>query len=57
MKTVGHLVWEAAHFNYPDCPHCLSGRGDPCRTPSFKTCKPHKERIEECKRQGIKVAD
>lgn len=29
----------------PECPHCGSGAGDPCRTPSWRTRKPHAARL------------
>lgn len=35
---------EALHQNLPPCPTCGAAKGDPCRTPSNKTTKPHKER-------------
>lgn len=38
-------VYEAAQYNLPPCPKCGALQGDPCRTPSNKTCNPHKERL------------
>jgi hypothetical protein len=38
-------VLQAAQARYPLCPRCQASRGDPCRTPSDKTCAPHRERI------------
>lgn len=41
---MGKLILEAARANYPPCPRCGALNGDPCRTPSWHTTKPHKER-------------
>jgi hypothetical protein len=40
-------VRDAAECNLPKCPRCFAWRGDPCRTPSDHTRKPHKERLAD----------
>lgn len=37
-------VRDAATRSLPSCPKCKALPGDPCRTPGWKTRKPHKER-------------
>jgi len=37
-------VRDAITRNLPPCPKCKADRGDPCRLPSWRTCKPHKAR-------------
>lgn len=37
-------IQHAAEHNLPPCPRCSAEQGDPCRTPGWKTCRPHAER-------------
>jgi hypothetical protein len=38
-----HIAFASKH-NLPPCPTCKAWRGDPCRTPGWKTRAPHKDR-------------
>lgn len=42
---MGRHIQDAVVGNYPPCPRCKSLQGDPCRTPGWKTCAPHQERL------------
>ena len=39
-------IEDAWRRNLPVCPKCKAGLGDPCRMPSDKSTKAHKEREE-----------
>lgn len=42
-----------AAIGYPACSNCGALRGDPCRTPGWKTRLPHAARDEAAARLGI----
>lgn len=43
VARISHVL-HAAQNNLPRCPTCEALPGDPCRTPSWKTRKPHADR-------------
>jgi hypothetical protein len=46
MKNDAHLIWEQPDWNSVDCPYCIAGRGDSCRSRTTgNTVGPHTDRV------------
>jgi hypothetical protein len=41
---MNRILEAALEFSQFGCPKCQAAKGDPCRTPNWKTTRPHKER-------------
>jgi hypothetical protein len=58
VRTHGLIVTSRVSeaVDYPPCPQCLALQGDPCRSPSSATCKPHLARVSPWRsRRPIKL--